>query len=467
MSAVLREGGSVAVSYAYDPWGGESQAMESVPGIGSRFELPHYGYNAEEASPATGSQYLRARWYDPSMGAFGSRDAYLGDASAPSTLNRYAYAEGNPVALSDPTGHVTFRKSSSSSYFKNVYTSNSPTSRLQRSIVESNGQKALYKSNPMYIYKRSGNILPRDPRPLYNKVVQGSSSSSSSSSGSGSGSGGGYGSSGAGAGKSRGGGNSRASNSRTSYNSASAARANRYATAARAAFCGTAAVMGSASSGPDIDWAAIGHGALDLLGFIPGIGTAADVANGLWYAAEGNYVDAAASFISAVPGVGDAFGGANAARKAAKAGLTAIGSANDAAKVGKTIRSNKAGTLRAVEMPDGTVDLVLKRKDTWDDLQFNQALQKAQDISRADTKKVTPEKRKGSASKQYKDAYGKDSVPDGYDVDHVIDLQLGGADNVDNMRPLDKSVNRSMGAQISYLIRELDDGTRIGNIRFE
>ena len=65
MSAVLREGGSVAASYAYDPWGGESQAMESVPGIGSRFELPHYGYNAEEASPATGSQYLRSRWYDP------------------------------------------------------------------------------------------------------------------------------------------------------------------------------------------------------------------------------------------------------------------------------------------------------------------------------------------------------------------------------------------------------------------
>ncbi len=107
VSAVLREGGSVAVSYAYDPWGGESQAMESVPGIGSRFELPHYGYNAEEASPATGSQYLRARWYDPSMGAFGSRDAYLGDATDPSTLNRYAYAEGNPVSFSDPTGHVT------------------------------------------------------------------------------------------------------------------------------------------------------------------------------------------------------------------------------------------------------------------------------------------------------------------------------------------------------------------------
>ena len=64
------------------------------------------------------------------------------------------------------------------------------------------------------------------------------------------------------------------------------------------------------SKAQEVDLAAIGHGALDLLGFIPGIGAAADVANGLWYAAEGNYVDAAMSFVSAVPGVGDAAGAA-------------------------------------------------------------------------------------------------------------------------------------------------------------
>ncbi len=40
------------------------------------------------------------------MGAFGSRDSLLGDTADPATLNRYAYAEGNPVAACDPTGHV-------------------------------------------------------------------------------------------------------------------------------------------------------------------------------------------------------------------------------------------------------------------------------------------------------------------------------------------------------------------------
>lgn len=105
VSAVLREGGAVAASLSYSPWGEEELATESLPGYGDRFERPHYGYNAELTSPGGGLQYLRARWYDPSMGAFGSRDSLLGGAADPATLNRYAYAEGNPVASCDPTGH--------------------------------------------------------------------------------------------------------------------------------------------------------------------------------------------------------------------------------------------------------------------------------------------------------------------------------------------------------------------------
>lgn len=110
VSAVLREGGAVAASLSYSPWGEEEPATESLPGYGDRFERPHYGYNAEPTSPEGGLQYLRARWYDPAMGAFGSRDSLLGDAADPATLNRYAYAEGNPVAACDPTGHAAKRR---------------------------------------------------------------------------------------------------------------------------------------------------------------------------------------------------------------------------------------------------------------------------------------------------------------------------------------------------------------------
>lgn len=45
------------------------------------------------------------------------------------------------------------------------------------------------------------------------------------------------------------------------------------------------------------------------------------------------------------------------------------------------------------------------------------------------------------------------------DVDHIIDLQLGGADTVYNMSPLDLSVNRSLGPQIFQQLRGVPQGT--------
>jgi hypothetical protein len=51
---------------------------------------------------------------------------------------------------------------------------------------------------------------------------------------------------------------------------------------------------------------AVGHLALDALGFIPVVGAFADVANAVWYGIEGNWKDALMSGLSAVPGIGDA-----------------------------------------------------------------------------------------------------------------------------------------------------------------
>ena len=53
------------------------------------------------------------------------------------------------------------------------------------------------------------------------------------------------------------------------------------------------------------------------------------------------------------------------------------------------------------------------------------------------------------------------NVPDGYDVDHTIDHQLGGRDEVSNMKPLDIAVNRSLGKQIEVQLRGLDYGAPI------
>jgi len=49
--------------------------------------------------------YLRARWYNPSDGRFQSRDTWGGEDNNPITMNRWAYANANPVMNTDPTGY--------------------------------------------------------------------------------------------------------------------------------------------------------------------------------------------------------------------------------------------------------------------------------------------------------------------------------------------------------------------------
>ena len=110
----------------------------------------------------------------------------------------------------------------------------------------------------------------------------------------------------------------------------------------------------------------------------------------------------------------------------------------------------------------GSVDIELKYKDGWTAAQKAEADAKVKALSDATTVK-TPANRGGtSASSRYKSAYGKSSVPSGYDVDHTIDLQLGGADDILNMNPLDMSVNRSLGVQIKNAIKDYPDGTVFG-----
>ncbi|MFC4333715.1 golvesin C-terminal-like domain-containing protein [Salininema proteolyticum] len=66
-------------------------------------------------------------------------------------------------------------------------------------------------------------------------------------------------------------------------------------------------------------WSDIGHAALDVAGLVPVVGEVADVANAAWYAAEGNYEDAALSLAGAVPFAGWGAAGVKAAKYGKKA----------------------------------------------------------------------------------------------------------------------------------------------------
>lgn len=78
----------------------------------------------------------------------------------------------------------------------------------------------------------------------------------------------------------------------------------------------------------------IGHGALDVLGLVPVFGEPADLLNGVWYTAEGNYIDAGLSYASAIPIAGYAATAGKGARYVNKA-VDAVDTASDATKATK------------------------------------------------------------------------------------------------------------------------------------
>ena len=61
-------------------------------------------FQGQQYDPATGTYYLRARYYDQNSGRFLSQDPFGGSDEDPISLHRYLYASCNPVNDSDPSG---------------------------------------------------------------------------------------------------------------------------------------------------------------------------------------------------------------------------------------------------------------------------------------------------------------------------------------------------------------------------
>jgi len=87
--------GQIETNYAYDPFG--------VPLAGAEVYNP-YQFTGEAWDAEVELLYLRARYYQPEVGRFITKDPWEGDPRSPATLNLYVYARGNPVNLVDPRG---------------------------------------------------------------------------------------------------------------------------------------------------------------------------------------------------------------------------------------------------------------------------------------------------------------------------------------------------------------------------
>jgi RHS repeat-associated protein len=84
-------------SVAYDPLG---QVLSKT---GHQTSL---GYQSEYTRATTGKVNMAARWYNPATGQFTSKDAQSNSPVPDSAnANPFAYANGNPLTATDPSGH--------------------------------------------------------------------------------------------------------------------------------------------------------------------------------------------------------------------------------------------------------------------------------------------------------------------------------------------------------------------------
>lgn len=110
--AILSPQGAVLGRFVYDPWGGllEATGTESVP-------IRYTGYYYDEE---TGLYYAGARYYDPAIGGFISRDPVDGDVERPITQNKYIAFNANPGTYQDPTGRCGLAMGDASECINNV-----------------------------------------------------------------------------------------------------------------------------------------------------------------------------------------------------------------------------------------------------------------------------------------------------------------------------------------------------------
>lgn len=94
-------------------------------------------------------------------------------------------------------------------------------------------------------------------------------------------------------------------------------------------------------------WSAAGHFVLDIVGMIPVVGEAADGLNGLWYTAEGDYLNAGLSYAGMVPFVGwFAVGGKWVKRALSAEEMATIGRlADSGVDVGRMLPNGTIGDL--------------------------------------------------------------------------------------------------------------------------
>ena len=159
--AITDECGNITDTFKYDAYG------KLTSHSGSSFVI--FGYNGRDGvvTDRNGLMYMRARYYSPNMRRFVNADVISGEISNAITLNRYAYANGNPVSYVDPFGLAAEERANANEHsaiitaewekFLDEYYAGKTTAEA---IINDDVRKALYQSmrNAVLNAKRPNNI---------------------------------------------------------------------------------------------------------------------------------------------------------------------------------------------------------------------------------------------------------------------------------------------------------------------
>ena len=98
--ALTDSNGNVVERFQYAPFGGLASRT-----VAQTVDTP-FLYNGRDGvmKDGNGLYYMRARYYEPRVGRFVSKDLLLGKVNYGATLNEYAYVISNPIMLVDPRG---------------------------------------------------------------------------------------------------------------------------------------------------------------------------------------------------------------------------------------------------------------------------------------------------------------------------------------------------------------------------
>lgn len=113
--------GSTLSNYQYDGLGSTRALTDSTGNVSDEYFYDAFGvelaragttendylFTGEQLDSSLGQYYLRARYYDSSVGRFTQQDTWMGRNSDPVTLHKYLYANADPVRYVDYSGNFS------------------------------------------------------------------------------------------------------------------------------------------------------------------------------------------------------------------------------------------------------------------------------------------------------------------------------------------------------------------------